>query len=120
MAIDSEIALALKDMKLEIIEAVKKIIDDSNKKLTTYLKEINTLQFDAIAKDIERHDKYHDEHFEVTKTFDGKITNLRESILKEVDQKLEKINTKSKSNVSTIIAISAVVVSIVAIIVSYR
>lgn len=116
--IDSEIKLELKEMKDEIIEAVKRIIEDRNKELEKYITDINKFRFDSVQKEIDRHDRYHEEHFNTDKNLDDKITLSRESILRDIDVKIENLDDKKRNNLSTIIAIVAVAVSIAAVILS--
>lgn len=108
----SEITEAdLQKLKNELIEAVTKIVKENSAELEKHINDVYNIRFEVVQKDVDRHQKYHDEHFKEFDNVRKEITESRESILKD-------LKTGSRDNVSKIIAIGAVVVSIAAIIIS--
>jgi len=105
--VDSDTKAYLLEMKQDIVSEVGAIVEKANQQLEEHITQINHEKFKSVTKDIERHDKWHDDHFEATKKIDEKITNSRESIIREMQD-------KSRFGLSTIISIVAVLVALIA------
>ena len=77
------------------------------------INDVNDVKFKSVNYSLERHAKYHDDHFQEQKDLDEKITRSRESILKDVDDKLTKNSGTARSNISMLIAGAAVILTII-------
>ena len=103
--VDSDTKAYLLEMKQDIVSEVGEIVEKANQQLEEHITQINHEKFKSVEKDLDRHDKWHDDHFEATKQIDGKITKSRESIMREIQD-------KSRFGLSTIISIIAVIITL--------
>ena len=118
MSLDAETKLALNNMKDEIIAALNKSFAAQMQTLESHLTQLNDLKIKSLEKEIDQHKSWHGSHFEKIDKIESSITKSRESILKDVDEKLEKAKKNSNSNVSSIIAFIAIFITIIGFIMS--
>ena len=111
--VDAETKLALQEMKNEIIDAVKLIVDERTRDLEKYITSINEPRFDNLEKSIERHDNYHKDHYTEIKQIDEKITMSRQSIIKEVKGDSRFSTNTVMTIISLFIAAGAIIISMV-------
>lgn len=110
---DDKVMLEIRKMKDAIIASVNKLLVGQIKELEKYILDMNTIKFDTIHENIKRHDKHHDEHFESIKLLDNKITQSRESIIKEVDNKINNNNGNNRGNIGIFIAIGSIMLTLI-------
>lgn len=110
---DDKIMLEIRKMKDEIIASVNKILVGQIKELEKYILDMNTIKFDTIHENLKRHDKYHDDHFQNVKELDEKITKSRESITKDIEDKINNNNGNNRGNIGIFISAIAVITSII-------
>ena len=106
--VDSDTKAYLLEMKQDIVSEVGEIVEKANQQLEEHITQINHEKFKSVEKDLDRHDRWHDDHFEATKKIDEKITKSRESMMREIQD-------KSRFGLSTIISIVAVLAAVGAI-----
>lgn len=104
--VDSDTKAYLLEMKQDIVSEVGAIVEKANQQLEEHITQINHEKFKSVEKDLDRHDKYHEEHFEITKQIDEKITRSRESIMRDIQD-------KSRFGLSTIISIVSVIIALI-------
>lgn len=104
-SVDPDTKAYLLEMKQDIVSEVGTIVKNANQQLEDHITQINHEKFKSVTKDLERHDKWHDDHFEATKKIDEKITKSRESIMRDMQD-------KSRFSLSTIISIIAVITAV--------
>jgi hypothetical protein len=72
--VDAEVKLEIMRMEKSIISAVTKLFSDSNATLEKGLRERYDLKIEHLEKEQERSFKYHEEHFEASKSLNERQT----------------------------------------------
>lgn len=110
---EDKLQLELKRMQDEIISAVEAMITKSIGEIEKYFNDVLKEKFIRIDETLDRYQEHHKDHFTAEKALENKITESRESIMKDVETKININNNSSKNNIGIFISAIAVITSII-------
>ena len=108
MAVTTE---ELNQLEKRLNETISRNMKEGFADMKTHVTELFNKDINHIQEHLERHDKYHDEHFLELKTIEPKLTAFRESIYEELDRRDKKVTDNKRFRWEIIVAILAVLVA---------